>query len=180
MRELGFGLGGDGGDDARAQPRRHLREQEAHTACACVHQRGVASLERKRGMAEIMRGHALEHGGSRALHAQPVGNLDQLRGGNQSVLNVTADHAGGGNCIPSRESRHARSQFLDSARGFAAWNKGQCGLVDALAEVNFDEVDPSGLNANQDLARSRLRNRQVFQLQNFRPACGMNLDGFHD
>ena len=127
-----------------------------------------------------MRGHALEHGGGRVLHAQPLGNLDQLRGGNQSVLSVTADHAGGGDRIPGRKSRHARSQFLDRARGFAARNKGQCGLVDALAEVNFDEVDPGGLNANQDLARPRLRNGQIVQLQNFRSARGMNLDGFHD
>ena len=164
-RELGLCLGGDGGDDARADARCDLREQQADTAGAGVHQRGVARLERVGGVSEIMRGHALEHGGGGVLQAQAVGNLDQLRGGNESVLGIAADDAGGGDRIAGFESRDAGTELLHGARGFAARNQGERGLVDALAKVDLDEVDAGGLNADEHLARPWLRNGQVDKLQ---------------
>ena len=171
---------GDGGDDARAHPRGHLRQQQAHAAGAGMHQRRIPGLERKGGVRQVVRGHALQHGGGGLLHAQPLGNLDQLRGGNQRVLGITAHHADRGNRIAGREARHARAQFLHRARGLAARSQRQSSLVDALAEVDFDEVDPDSLNADQNLARSRLRDGQLGKLQNLWSAGLMNLDGFHD
>ena len=131
-------------------------------------------------MGEVMRGHSLQHGGGRALQAQALGNLDQLRGGNQRVLGIAADHAGGRDRIAGGKSGDARAQLLHCARGLAARNQGQRGLVDALAEVDLDEVDAGGLNADQHLSRPRLGDGQIGELQNLRPACRMNLDGFHD
>ena len=111
---------------------------------------------------------------------RPSRNLDELRGGNQSVLGIAADDGGGGDRIAGGKSRDAGTEFLHRARGFAAGDQGQRGFVDAFAEIDLDEVDADGFNAHQDLARSRLGNGQIGQLQDFRSASRMNLDGFHD
>ena len=106
-------------------------------------------------------------------------NLDELRGGNQSVLCIAADDAGGDDRITGGKSRNAGPELLHRAGGFAAGDHGQRGLVNAFAEIDLDEVDADGFNAHQDLARSRFGDGQFGQLQNFGSASRMKLDGFH-
>ena len=151
-----------------------------YAAGSGMHQGGIAGLERIGGEGEIMRRHALQQGCSRVLHAEARRNFDQLRGGNQRVLGIAADDAGGDDRIAGGKSRNAGPELLHRARGFAAGDHGQRGFVDALAEVDLDEVDAGGFNAHQDLARSRFGDGQIGQLQNFGSASRMNLDGFHD
>ncbi len=157
----------------------HLREEQAHAAGSGVHQRGVAGLERIGGVGEIMRRHALQHGRRRLLHAQALRNLDQLRGGNQSVLRVAADDGGGSDRVAGCESRNAGAELLHRARGFAAGIRGQRGLVDAFAEVDLDEVDA--------VASMRIRTwpgpgsgmGSSVSCKNFGSASRMKLNGFH-
>ena len=127
-----------------------------------------------------MRGHALQHGRRRLLHGDALGNLDELRGGNQSVLRVAADDGGGSDRVAGGESGNAGAELFYGARGFTARDQRQRGFVDAFAEVDLDEVDADGLNAQQDLARSRLGDGQVGELKNFGSASRVELNGFHD
>ena len=85
--------------------------------------------------------------------AQPRGNLDQLRRRNQRVLGIAAQHAGRGHRVAGGKSRHARAQLLHRARRLAARRQRQRRLVDALAEVDLDEVDPDSFHADQHLPR---------------------------
>ncbi len=76
-----------------------------------------------------MRGHALQHGGGCRFQAESGGNLDQLRGGNQSVLGIAANDAGGSDSVAGLESVNARTELFHRARGFAAgdqWETRPC------------------------------------------------------
>ena len=127
-----------------------------------------------------MRGHALEQGGGGELHTQALWDLDQLSGGNESVFRIAADDAGGRDGIAGFESGDSGTKLFHGARRFAARDHGEGGLVNALPKVDLDEIDAGGLNADENLARSWLRDGQVDKLQSFRPASGLDLDGFHD
>src|SRR5208337_3411589 len=166
-RKLGLGLGGDGGDNARPDVRGHLRKQQAHAASSGVNQRGIAGLERVSGVDKIMRSHALQHCRSRLLHAEALRNFDELRGGHQSVLRIAADDGSGDDRIAGGKSCDAGAELLDRAGSFAAGDQRQGGLVNAFAEIDLDEVDAYGLNAYEDLSRSRLGNGQIGDLEDF-------------
>ena len=122
----------------------------------------------------------MQQGGGGLLHAQPGGNLHQLRGGNERVLGIAAQHAHRGHRVARGKPGDARAQLLHSTRGLAARSEWQRGLINALAEVDLDEVDPDSLNTDQHLPRPRRGNGQIGQLKNFRAACLVNLDCFHD
>ncbi len=101
---------------------------------------------------------------------RPSRNLDQLRGGNQRVLGIAADDAGGGDSIAGFESSDAGTELFNRSRGLAAGNQRERSLVDAFAKVDLDEIDAGGFNADENLTRSRLGNWQVDELKNLRPA----------
>src|ERR1700677_3033754 len=65
--ELGFGLGGNSCDDARANACGDLSEEQADTAGSGMHQRRVAFFKRIGGERKIVRGHSLQQGCGRAL-----------------------------------------------------------------------------------------------------------------
>ncbi len=131
-------------------------------------------------MGKVVRRHSLQHGGRALLGAQANGNFDQLRRGHQGVFRIAARDGNGCYGVAGSESAHTRSQFLDRPRSLAAWNQRQRRFVGAFAEINLDEIDADGLDADQDLSRPRHRNRQLGQFKYLRPACGANLDSFHD
>ena len=106
-------------------------------------------------------------------------NLDQLRGGHQGVLRIAAHHGSRSNEIACSESCYAGTEFFDGSRGLAARHERERCLVLALAEVGLNEVDASGFNADQHLARAGMWNGQFDQLKNLWPAGLLNLDGFH-
>ena len=117
-----------------------------------------------------MRRHPLQHRRRSLLRSQPVRHLHQLRRRHQRILRIAAQHADRCHRIALLESGDAGAKLFNRSRGLAARNQRQRRLVRAFAEINFDEVYADGFNANQHLPRSRLRNGQLGQLQNLRPA----------
>ena len=134
-------------------------------------QRRIAGFERKGGVCKVMRSHALQHGGSGLLRAHARGNLDQLRSENERILRIAAEHTDRGYGVALSKACNAGPQLLHRARGLAAQDQRHRRLVHTLAEIDIDEVDPDGFDADQHLPRSRLGNGQLGQLENFRPAC---------
>src|ERR1035441_976727 len=177
--EFGFGGRGDSGDDAGAQARGHLGEQQANAAGTGMHQSRVSGLEREGGIGEVMSGHALEHGRGGLFRSHADRNLDQLGGGHEGVLSIAAEHRDRGETSTGKIASYAGTEFFNSSRGLAAGSEGKRCFVLALAEVDLNEVDANGFNADQHLARARMGNGQVGQLKNFRAVCLENLDSFH-
>ena len=68
-------------------------------------------------------------------------HFDQRRRRNQRILGVAAQHTHRGHRVPGGKARHARTQLLDRPRRLAARSERQRGLVDAVAEVDLNEVD---------------------------------------
>ena len=109
----------------------------------------------------------------------PAGDLDQLGGRHEGILGVAAKHGDRGDKIAGFKPSDAGAKFLDGSRSFTAGREGNGSLVLTFAEVDFDEVDASGLDADQHLSRARMGNGQIGKLENFRSTCLGDLDGFH-
>src|ERR1700683_3200504 len=127
-----------------------------------------------------MRRHALQKSSGRVFHAQSVGNLDQLRCGDQRVLGIAAHQAYGCDRVARGEPRDARAEFFHGTRSFTAGGEWERGFIDALAEVDLDEVDARGLDAYEHLTRFGNRNGEISELQYLGPAGRVNLNCFHD
>ena len=123
--ELGLGGRGNGGDDAGADARGHLGEQQAYAARAGMNQCRVSCLERECGIGEVMGGHALKHGRGGLFGRKAGRRLDQLDGGHKSVLGVAAHYGNRGDQIACFESGDAGAEFLYGSRCFAAGGEGK-------------------------------------------------------
>ena len=179
-RDARFLFGRYGAEHVRAEHLRHLHDETAGAARRRVHQAGVASLQRKRGMRQVMRRHALQQGrgGGREVHV--VGNLHKLRRGHHGVFGVRAAHGAVGHAVAGRDLGHRRADGFDRAGGLLANGQGEVGFVKSGAEIDVDEIDAGGGDAHQRLVSGGLRNRKFHQLQLFRAARLLHLNGFHN
>src|SRR5450759_2104156 len=144
-----------------------------------VHQGGVAGFERKRGVREIVSGHALQHGGGRAVEIDVCGDFHQLGGGHDGVLGVGAARHGIGYAVAGRDFGDAFAHLFHGAGAFAADGYRQVGFVQAGTKIDVDEVDAAGNAAHQRLPGTGPRCWDVDQLEIFRAAWNVDLNGFH-
>ena len=148
-RQLRLGGGRDSRNDSRTDARSHLRQQQTHAARTRVYQYSFAGLQRVGGIGQVMRGHALQHGGGGLFGADARGNLDELRSRNKRVFRVAAQYRHRRDHVADLEAVHTGTELFDRACRLTAWNQRQCGLVRALAEIDLDEIDPDGFDADR-------------------------------
>ncbi len=171
---------GDGGEDVAAQVFDHLGQDQPHPAGAGVNDNRVALLDRISGVAQVVGGHSLEHGGGPGLGIDPGGPLDQAPGGDQRLLGIgpvdtAIDHLVAdcdlGDALPDRLD-HAGALHADGA------GQGRAG-VDSGAAVNVGEIDPGGLNLNHRFAAAGGRVGHVLVLHGVGAAELVDLHSFH-
>ena len=88
-----------GGEHVAAQPFNHLYQQQPDTASPGVNQNLIPWLHRVGGMAEVMRGHTLEHYGRSVPGVQSLRHCYQAGGRHHRLLGVGALAAAVGNHI---------------------------------------------------------------------------------
>ena len=132
-----------------------------------MHQAGVAGFQRKRRVREIVRGHALQHGGGGGLEIDVVRDLHQHGRRHHGVLRIGAAGHRVGHAVAGRDFRDALADCFHRARAFAADRDRRIGLVQAGTEVDVDEVDAAGGDAHQRLSGAGLGHRHVHQLRDF-------------
>ncbi len=130
-------------------------------------------------MREVMRGHALQHGGGSCFKIHGVGQRYQAGGGHGRIFRVGAAMHGVGDAVAGFDFGHIRPHGLDHARGLVAGSEWQIGLVKSGAEVNVDEVDARRGNFDERLFGSRRRDGRVDELQFFRATGLRNTNQFH-
>ena len=150
----GFFVGGDGGDDVRAQAFRELDEQEAGAARPRMDEEFVSELGDEGGVQEVVRGHSLKDRGGSLLRGEGVGDLDEAGSGRESERGVGAGDAAPGDAVSGVELGDVRGYGDDGAGGFLAQDVGESCGVAAFAEVGVDEVNAGGFDADEGLARA--------------------------
>ncbi len=172
--------GGNSAKDAGADILRHLHDQSACAARGSMHQAGVPGFERKRGVREIVGRHALQHGGGRHFEIHMSGYFHQLGGGHHGVLGVGSACHRIGHTVAWRNFGDAFAHRLHGAGAFTADSDREVGFVQAGTKISVDEVDVAGGEANQRLPGTRLRHRDIDQLQTLRTAWDGDLNSFHN
>src|SRR6185437_7354161 len=74
---------------------------------------------------------------------------------------------------------HARTDRAYGARRLGAEGEWALDLVKSFAQIDVDEVDPGGLDVDQQLARLGRRIGNVVDLENLRAARLMRTNRFH-
>src|ERR1035437_5138861 len=139
-RELGLLRGGNGAEDAGADVLGHLHRQSAGAARGGMHEAGVAGFQRKRGVGEIVSGHALKHGGGRCVENDVRGDFHQLGGRHDGVLGVRTASHGIGYTVAGRDFGDALADRFHGAGGFAAGGDWQGGFCQAGTEKGVGGV----------------------------------------
>src|SRR5689334_24862610 len=170
--ELGLLAARGGGDDDAAAPLDHLGQQQADPAGRGVHDRVVTFVYRIGADAQVVRGHALEHGGRGDLQVQPSGHRDGVRGWQRDLLGVAAARAGPGHAIADGQPGDALAHRADRARALRAGHERRFRPVvaDSLALVDVHVVDAGRGHVHHDLARSRTRRLPLGNAQHLRSA----------
>src|SRR5262249_53581824 len=128
---------------------------------------------------EIVGGHALEEHGGRDIHPDSVGNLDRAGGRDRLYLGVGAERAFVADAISDREVGDTLPESDHGAGGFGAWNEWQRHVVHAAAPIHIDEIDAGGSDANEQLAGTGDRVRDVLVAKNVWASGLVYTDGLH-
>ena len=126
-----------------------------------------------------MRGHALQHRGGGGFEIDRSGNLHQLPGRDHGIFGVGSARHGVSHAIAQRDVLHVGPHGFHRSRAFAAQHDRRRGGINALAEIDIDEIDARCRNLHQRLAGAgrRFRNVRIFQILN---AAGLfDKDSFH-
>ena len=132
----------------------HLHQQQAGAAGGRVHERPAAGSRRPDRVHEVVRGHALEHGGGGDLVGDRIGHTHERAGGRDHALGVRARRRRPGDAVAGSQPESVRTHGLDAAGAFQPRDEGKRPRVQTRPEVDVDEVDAGGSDANPRLARA--------------------------
>jgi hypothetical protein len=178
-RDGGLGRCRDRAQHARATGPRHLRDEPPGAARRRVHEDGVALLDGIGRVGQVVRRHALQHGGGCGGEVDRVGQRHELRCGDDRVLGVGAADHRVGDAIADRHLGHVRPDGVHRAGGLAAGCDWQVRLVEAGAEVHVDVVHAAGRDADACRARPGLGDRRVGEPHRLGSARLMHLHDLH-
>ena len=147
-----------------------LGEDQPDTPGAGVHEHGVAGLHRIHRGQQIVRRQALEQRGRGDVRGDQRGNLRgqcRFRG---AVFGVAALGRCGDHAVADDKAADSCADRRDGATCLGADDERYWARVQAGAEVGVDEVDPDGLDLDQQVTVARLRSGGFAVVQDFGPA----------
>ena len=167
--------------DHEPGPPRQLYGRQAHAAAGAVDEHGLASLG-PGPVEERAVGRGVGHAdGGPLREGEPLGQGVNAGLLDERHLRVGAAGGEGGIDPASRGQPRAGARGLHEAGAVEARNEGQRRLegVGPGADIGVGRVDPSGFDPDDGLSGAGDRLRDVPQLQDFRAAEALDLDGFH-
>src|ERR1019366_800136 len=176
------GLAARSTDDSHAGGARQLHGCAADTAAGAVNQHRLRGLRLGTLKQSAIRRAVGNAYGSALLEAHMVGQAMHLDFIAQDLLGVSAAvRKGGINAVAGLHSLDTWSHSRDDATGIRARRVRQGGFhrVGSGADVAFDWVHPSGMNAHDNLSGTGLRIGDIFQLHPLRTAEFVDSDSFH-
>src|SRR5450759_2104155 len=126
-------------------------------------------------MLQGMTAHYLTH----STFPLKAGDTSLVHAAHDGVLGVGAARHGIGYAVAGRDFGDAFAHRFHGAGAFAADGYRQVGFVQAGTKIDVDEVDATGNDAHQRLPGTGPRCWDVDQLEIFRAAWNVDLNGFH-
>ena len=179
LGEAALVVAADAADDGGAPMGEPLAEKKAGAARRRMDEHAVAGPERRTLVKQILRGHALEHGGGGLLEADAVGQPDQRVRADGAEPRIGAGRrARIGDAIALLERPHRTADRLHDARSFEADDPGKPRRREhAAALIGVEEVEPDSLLHEPHLAGAGVRNPDVVDAQRLRAAGRVNPHG---
>src|SRR5215469_12825685 len=185
--EFGLLIGGDGGKDAGPEGFGNLSKQETDAAGSSVDEDVVTGTNRIGRVGQVVGGHALKHRGGRLLNGYRGRDSDQAGDRSYGELRVgSGDHA------PCDAVAGLEDGLIGAGFGIAVAERDDdaCGLlaervwegcgIAAFAEIDVDEVDSGGFDADECLAGAGAWSGKITYGERFRAAWLKDLDGLHE
>jgi hypothetical protein len=126
---------------------------------------------------EVVRGETLQRGGRSDVIGHSVGHQDEAGGSDGRVPGAGAGHHRPGDPVPDRDGVDPVAHGDDMTRALAAQDERGLTRVDALAQVDVDEVDPHGRHLDEGLSRPGVPRRPVLHLEHLGATVGRNDEG---
>ena len=128
-------------DRPRAQCFQPLPQQQPDPTRGCMHQHGVAGLDRIAGGEQELRRQPLEHDGRGHVECNGIGQFDQPLGGNHPLGAIPTQRQCVGHSISRLELRDSRADFCNHSRSLSSGNQWAAGPgIQAAAKIRVDEV----------------------------------------
>ncbi len=130
-------------------------------------------------MREVVRGHALQHGGGGLAQLEARGNLHQKVRRHRGVFGVAATRHGPGDVIASSQSTDTFAESFDGTRAFHAQHGGERNLVKAGALIDVDKIHARRGELHQYLAGGGFGLRQIAVTEDAGVAVLFDENSFH-
>ncbi len=172
----------DGSEDTRSEGLGHLGEQETDASGTGVDENLIARVDGIGRVRKVMGGHALKYGGSGLLCSDGFGDGDEGRGGSHCQLGIGSGDVTPDNAVSGFERRGREAWLAESDDGSGCLlteNVGEFGGVTAFTEIDIDEIDSAGFDADKSLAWAGGWRGKIAKGENVGGSGGENLDGLH-
>ena len=142
-------------------------------------QHGIARLHRAALVDQVLRRHALEHGGGGLLEADRIGQPDQRIGRDGAKPRIGAGRRTRvGDAVALLERRHRTAHGLHDARALEAHDPGQPRRGKGSATlIGVEEVEPDRPLHNPRLGGAGIRHPEIVDPQHLRPAGRVHSHG---
>jgi hypothetical protein len=140
-------------------------------------QRGVAGLRLPHTVDQVMRRHALEHGGGRHLLRNALGDRHQPVRRCDQDLRVGAGHRRPRHSVALPNALGAGADGLHDSRALEPENERSRSRVEAGAHVDVDEVDAAGRDVDANASRAGLSRVVLIETQHLGAPGFVDEDG---